>query len=181
MTWIRLALIAAVLAALAAGAAAVRSHLIGVGEQRVQARWDAQNAVDQAETLRLERERSAEQLIKFRNAERISHEQARLQAARLQRIAAGDAVADRLRSTIDRLNRRDVSAAAGDPGAVALAEGAATARQLFGSCTERYRGLAEKADRLGDQVSGLQDDALHVCRAAAQPKQSIDPLKEARP
>ncbi|WP_293602802.1 hypothetical protein [Polaromonas sp. 17-63-33] len=73
----RLAIIAAVLAALAAGAAAVRSHLIGVGEARTQARWDKQKAIDQAETLRLERERSADQLIKFRNAERISDEQAK--------------------------------------------------------------------------------------------------------
>ncbi|OZA85450.1 MAG: hypothetical protein B7X65_21580 [Polaromonas sp. 39-63-25] len=77
MTWMRLAIIAAVLAALAAGAAAVRSHLIGVGEARTQARWDKQKAIDQAETLRLERERSADQLIKFRNAERISDEQAK--------------------------------------------------------------------------------------------------------
>lgn len=169
MNWIRLALIAAALAALAAGGAAVRSHLIDVGEQRMQTRWDAQIAVDQAKTLELERERNAEQLLKFRNAERISDEQTKREAAGKLRIAAGDAVADRLRGTIERLNRRDVSAAAGDPGSVALAEGAATARQLFGSCTERYRGLAEKADRLRDQVSGLQDDAVHVCRPIQQP------------
>lgn len=172
MNWIRLALIAAVLAALAAGAAAVRSHLIDVGEQRVQTRWDAQKAVDQAKTLELERERSAEQLIKFRNAERISDEQTKLEAARLRRIANGDAVADSLRNTIDRLNRRDVSTAAGDPRSVALAEEAATARQLFGSCTERYRGLAAQADGLRDQVSGLQDDALLVCRAEPQPNKT---------
>lgn len=181
MTWIRLAIMAAVLAALAAGAAAVRSHLIGVGEARTQAQWDKQKAVDQAETLRLERLAQAEQLIKFRNAERISDEQAKLEAARLRRIAAGDAVADRLRSTIERLNRRDVSAAAGDPAAVALAQGAATARELFGSCTERYRGLASEADRLRDQVSGLLADAMFVCRAAPPTNQPIDTLKEVRP
>lgn len=178
---VRLALIAAVLAALAAGAAAVRSHLIGVGEARTQARWDAQKAVDQAETLRLERLAQAEQLIKFRNAERISDEQAKLEAARLRRIAAGDAVADRLRSTIERLNRRDVSAAAGDPRSVALAEGAATARELFGSCNQAFLGLAAEADRLRDQVAGLQDDAMFVCRAAAQTNPPIDTLKEVRP
>lgn len=181
MNWMRLALIAAVLAALAAGAAAVRSHLIGVGEQRVQARWDAQKAVDQAETLRLARLAHAEQLIKFRNAERISDEQARLEAARLRRIAAGDAVADRLRGTIEALNRRDMSAAGSDAGAAALAQGAATARELFGSCTERYRGLASEADRLRDQVSGLLVDAMFVCRAAPPTNQPIDTLKEVRP
>ncbi|OZA86814.1 MAG: hypothetical protein B7X65_15195 [Polaromonas sp. 39-63-25] len=77
MNWVRIAIIAAVLAALAAAGLAVRSHLIGVGEARTQAQWDKQKAVDQAETLRLERERSADQLIKFRNAERISDEQAK--------------------------------------------------------------------------------------------------------
>lgn len=181
MNWMRLALIAAVLAALAAGAAAVRSHLIGVGEARTQAQWDKQKAVDQAETLRLARLANAEQLIKFRNAERISDEQARLEAARLRRIAAGDAVADRLRGTIDALNRRDMSAAGSDAGAAALAQGAATARELFGSCTERYRGLAENADRLRDQVAGLLADAMFVCRAAPPTNQPIDTLKEVRP
>lgn len=169
MTWLRLALVAAVVAALVAAGTAVRSHLIGIGEQRVQARWDAQKVVAQAETLRLERERNADQMLRFRNAERISDEQAKLEAARQRRIAAGDAVADSLRSTIERLNRRDVSTAGGDPRSVALAQEAATARQLFGSCTERYRGLAEKADGLRDQVSGLQNDALFVCRSAQQP------------
>lgn len=168
MTWIRLALIAAVLAALAAGAAAVRSHLIGVGEARTQARWDDQKAVDLAETLRLERERSADQLIKFRNAERISDEQAKREALRERRIRDGDVVAERLRNTIATLNQRDVSAAGSDPRSIALAEGAATARELFGSCTQEYRSLGAEAERLKDQVAGLQDDAMFVCRAPKQ-------------
>ncbi|HQS39224.1 MAG TPA: hypothetical protein PKX42_03265 [Polaromonas sp.] len=156
------------LAALAAGAAAVRSHLIGVGEARTQARWDKQKAIDQAETLRLERERSADQLIKFRNAERISDEQAKRESLREKRIRAGDAVADQLRSAIDTLNRRDVSTAGSDPGSIALAQGAATARELFGSCNQAFLGLAAEADRLRDQVAGLQDDAMFVCRAPKQ-------------
>ncbi|HQR97592.1 hypothetical protein [Polaromonas sp.] len=168
MNWVRIAIIAAVLAALAAAGLAVRSHLIGVGEARTQAQWDKQKAVDQAETLRLERERSADQLIKFRNAERISDEQAKREALRERRIRAGDAVADQLRSAIETLNRRDVSAAGSDPGSVALAEGAATARELFGSCNQALLGLAAEADRLSDQVAGLQDDAMFVCRAPKQ-------------
>lgn len=173
MSWLRLALVAAVVAALVATGATVRSHLIGQGDAqgtaRVQTAWDKQKLVDQAESLRLERVRNADQLLKFRNAERISDEQAKLEATRTRRIAAGDAVADSLRNTIDALNRRDLSTAGGDPRSVALAEEAATARQLFGSCTERYRGLAEKTDGLRDQVTGLQDDALYVCRSAQQP------------
>jgi hypothetical protein len=185
MTWARLALIAALLAALAAGAAAVRSHLIGVGEACTQARWDQQKAVDLAETLRLERERSAEQLIKFRNAERISDDQDKRAAARERLIVAGNAVADRLRNTIDTLNRGDLSAAGSDAGAIALAQGAATARELFGSCNRAFLGLAAEADRLRDQVAGLQADALFVCRAAntqtkpetnKQPERALEPL-----
>lgn len=173
MSWLRLALIGALLAALAAGGAAIRSHFIGVGEARMQSRWNAQKAVDQAETLRLEQERSAEQLLKFKNAERITDEQQKLEDTRLRRIAAGDAVVDRLRNTIDTLNRRDLSTAGGDPRAVALAEEAATARQLFGSCSESYRRLAADADGLRDQVSGLQDFALNVCQAGA-PGKTLD-------
>ena len=165
MTWIRLALIAAVLAALTAGAAAVRSHLIGVGEQRVQALWDAQSAADLAETLRLARLAHADQLIKFRNAERISDDQAKREAARSRRDAARDLAIDGMRNTIDALNQRDVSTAGSDPRAIALAEGAATARELFGSCNQAFLGLAAEADRLRDQVAGLQDDAMFVCRA----------------
>nr|WP_293595168.1 hypothetical protein [Polaromonas sp. 39-63-25] len=73
-----------------------------------------------------------------------------------------------LRSAIETLNRRDVSAAGSDPGSVALAEGAATARELFGSCNQALLGLAAEADRLSDQVAGLQDDAMFVCRAPKQ-------------
>lgn len=169
MSWLRLALIGVLLAALAAGGAAIRSHFIGVGEARIQSRWDAQKTVDQAETLRLERERSAEQLLKFKNAERISDEQQKLEEARLRRIAAGDAVADRLRNTIDALNRRDLSTASGAPRSIAIAQEAATARQLFGSCTEKYRSLGADADGLRDQVSGLLDYVAKVCRPSEQP------------
>jgi|GEM_PF-2401435 len=179
LNWMRIAIIAAVLAALVAAGLAVRSHLIGVGEARTQAQWDTQKAVDQAETLRLERERSADQLIKFRNAERISDDQAKREALRDQRIAVGSAVNKRLLDTIETLNRRDVSAAGSDPGSIALAQGAATARELFGSCNQAFLGLAAETDRLRDQVAGLQDDAMFVCRAAKQTnktERALEPL-----
>lgn len=179
MTLIRAAIIAALVGLLVAASLAVRSHLIGVGEARTQARWDQQKAIDQAETLRLERERSADQLIKFRNAERITDEQAKLEALREQRIAVSSAVNKRLLDTIETLNRRDVSAAGSDPGSVALAKGAATARELFGSCNQALLGMAAEADRLRDQVAGLQDDAMFVCRAPKQtnkPERALEPL-----
>lgn len=171
----RLAIVAALIGIVTAAGMAVRSHLIGVGESRTQARWDQQKAVDQAETLRLERERSADQLIKFRNAERISDEQAKREALREQRIAVGSAVNKRLLDTIETLNRRDLSAAGSDPGSVALAKGAATARELFGSCNQTLLGMAAEADRLRDQVAGLYDDAMFVCRAPKQTNNGASP------
>lgn len=172
MSWGRLLLIAAALAALGWGANALVSHFIGIGDQRgasrVQAAWNEQKAVDQQKTLELERERSAEQLLKFRNAERIADEQAHRDAVRDGRIAAGNAVADSLRSTIERLDRRDLSEAGGDSRSIALAQSAATARELFGSCNQAQLDLAAEADRLRDQVAGLQADAMYVCRAPQQ-------------
>lgn len=174
-TLVRLAIVAALIGLVTAAGMAVRSHLIGVGEARTQARWDQQKAVDQAETLRLERERSADQLIKFRNAERINDEQAKREALREQRIAVGSAVNRRLLDTIETLNRRDMSAAGSDPGSVALAKGAAAARELFGSCNQAFLGMAAEADRLRDQVAGLYDDAMFVCRAPKQTNNGASP------
>ena len=172
---VRLAIVAALIGIVTAAGMAVRSHLIGVGEARTQARWDQQKAVDQAETLRLERERSADQLIKFRNAERISDDQAKREALRNQRIAGGNAVNKRVLDTIETLDQRDVSAAGSDPRSVALAKGAATARELFGSCNKAFLGLAAEADRLRDQVAGLYDDAMFVCRAPKQTNNGVSP------
>lgn len=168
MTWLRLALIAAVVAALVAAGAAVRSHFVSQGDvqgaARVQSRWDAQKLVDQAEGLRLQQEADAEQLRKFRNSERNAYEQAQRDAATARRSAAATAAVVSLRSTIDTLNQRDLSAASGDASAAALAGHAATARELLGSCSEKHRELATAADGLRDQVTGLLDDATHVCR-----------------
>jgi len=168
MTWLRFIVIASLVAAIGVGLQALRSHLIGIGEaigeERVQGRWDKQKLIDSAETQRLARERAAEQAERDHNAQRNANEQAQREEAARRRIAAGNAVAERLRRTIDALNQRDLSAAGGDPRSAALAAEAAAARQLFGSCSERYRGLAADADILRDQVIGLQADAMFVCR-----------------
>lgn len=63
-------------------------------------------------------------------------------------------VANSLRDEIDRLNSRPMP---DDPRLAACFGEANTARELLGSCTEEYRGVAEKADGLRDQVTGLQE------------------------
>ena len=168
MTLTRFLLYLGLAAAVALGVRAIRAHDVSVGyaqgAARVQAEWDGQKIVDQAASLRLRQDASAEQLLKFRNAERNQDEQAKREAAYQRRIAAGSVLADSLQHTITRLDRRDLSEGAGDARAGALAESATLARELFGSCTQRYRWVAGEADRLRDQVAGLQADAMYVCR-----------------
>ena len=171
MTLTRLLLYAGLLAAVMLGISSIRACDVAKGDAqgaaRVMAQWNDQKNVDQAKSLELERQRRADELTGFRNAERINDEQAKREALREQRIAVGNAVADKLRSAIDRLNRRDMSQAGSDPGAVALAQEAATARELFGSCNKAQLGLAAEADSLRDQVAGLQEFAVKVCRAGS--------------
>lgn len=164
MNWLRLALWAAVGAAVIATVAAVRSHWIGVGEARVQTRWDAQQRVDLDETLTLERERNADQLIRFKNAERNTDEQARLEALRAQRDRATAAERDGLLSTIAALNGRAVPGTCDAACVAALTREATVARELLGRCAARYTSVAFGADELRDQVIGLQTDATTVCR-----------------
>lgn len=167
MNWLRIGLYAFVVAAIASAVMLVRAHWIGVGQARIQARWDAQKVVDDAETLRRERQANAEQLARFKNAERNADEQANREAARSQRDAALGRRLAGLRATIAALNRRPLPAPSDDAGVAALAGEAATARELLGRCSERYRTVASAADELRDQVIGLQADAATVCRGSA--------------
>ncbi|MDZ7920739.1 hypothetical protein [Rhodoferax sp.] len=163
----RALLIAGLVAAIAAGALALRSHFVRQGDiqgaARVQALWDAQVRVDQAESLRLQQQANADLLHKFRNAERIRDEDNQRALARTARERAAATRIGSLLDTIEALNRRDMSEAAANPGAAGIAQSATTARELFGSCAAAHSGLAAEADRLRDQVSGLQDFALNVC------------------
>jgi hypothetical protein len=168
MRWPLYLLYAAMAAAVLLGIKAIRASDvnkgIAIGAAQTQKNWDDQKAVDTVATLERERERNADMLTRFRNAERNAYEQAKRDALRERRIRDGDAVADRLRSTIETLNQRDLSTAGTDPSAAAIAGGAATARELFRSCTQSYRSLGAEAERLKDQVIGLQADAMFVCR-----------------
>ncbi len=178
MSLTRLLLYAGLFAAVMLGISSIRACDVAKGDAqgaaRVMAQWNDQKIVDQAKSLELERGRRADELTGFRNAERINDEQAKREAVRERRIAAGDAVADKLRSATDRLNRRDMSKAGSDPGAVALAQEAATARELFGSCNQAQLGVAAEADSLRDQVAGLQAFAVNVCRAGSAPAPAKD-------
>lgn len=168
MNWIRIALWAACCAALLAGAAWLRAHFVSEGFEQgsaaVQSHWDEQKRVDLQASLDLERERSREQLLRFKNAERNTDEQTRLAAERLARDGRAAAQLQRLLATIATLNRRELPGPTDDAGVAALAREATTSRELLGRCAARYRSVAAGADELRDQVTGLQTDALTVCR-----------------
>lgn len=139
-----------------------QSHLISQGDARgaarVQHAWDTQENARNAATAR-------DNAIKFRNAERTAHEDAKRKAARLVRAAAAAAAVRGLHAEIARLNSRPDPYPAGDAGLAACAGEAATARELFGESAGAYQELAGEADELRDQVAGLQDFAANVCRA----------------
>lgn len=167
MSWIKALIVAALVAAAAFGLAQLRAHWVGVGEARVQARWDqaTTQAVERAASAALEKNR--DDLARFRASERNSDEQNRLEFDRSAHLAAARAESERLRSAIAE---RDAAASAvpatGDPSVAAFAREAATARELLGRCQARYLGVAEAAEELRDQVTGLQADA-RMCRSAA--------------
>lgn len=167
MNWIRLGIALAIAVAISAGIAAVRAHWIGLGEARVQAQWDARNKADADLALQLAQERARDQAVTYRNAERTAHEHHRREADRAARLAVVERNLAGLRDAIAKLDADDLSAAAADPRVAAIAQRAAAARELLGSCAARFADVAGKAQRLADQVAGLRDFALNVCRAGA--------------
>lgn len=148
-----LAVVVAVLCVLL-GVQTVR--LSGVTAEFAGYRADVAENTRKAEALAREKENTMRA-----SAEKIAYDQAQKEAELAARVAAADAVADGLRNEIDRLNAAPVPA---DAGAAAFAGQARTARKLLGACAERYRGLAQDADRIRDQVIGLQGFVAEVCR-----------------
>ena len=161
---IRSIAIALAISAAIAGVKFWQSHLVSKGDAqgaaRVQHAWDTQENARNVATAR-------DNAIKFRNAERTAHEDAKREAARRARNADSLAAVRSLHTEIARLNSRPDSYPAGDAGLVACAGEARTARELFGESAGAYQELAAEADGLRDQVIGLQDFAISVCRAGS--------------
>lgn len=124
--------------------------------QRVQAEKDllsyktqvAQNT-QAAEAAMREAERKMQD-----EADRIARDAESRQKALSDRVVSSQRVVAGLRDEIDRLNARP---APENPELAACFAEARVARELLGSCSEEYRGVAQEADGLRDQVTGLQD------------------------
>lgn len=170
MSWLRTVGYLVLAAALAGAVLATRAHLVGVGEQRVQARWDAQAKEDRRaaaeNALELERLARASEARRQAQAEEIAREQATIAASLRTATARAEQRNRSLRDTIDRLNRRDaeLSRAAANACAGSGPDGAAAeARELLGECSARRRELATEAGSLAGQVIGLQRYAA-ICQ-----------------
>lgn len=98
-------------------------------------------------------------------AERTADEAEKRRKATLDRAIAAERAEQRLRDEIAALNSRPTPEA---PGAAAAAREASAARNLLGECAARYRAVDERAQQLGDQVTGLQEFVRDVCQAGAQ-------------
>jgi hypothetical protein len=181
--WIRIAIYAAIVAAIVAAAAVVRSHWIDEGAQQqhladngsiesarkaaseVQRQWDAQKLADANARAALEEQARANDNLLRLNAERTADEAHRRDQARAARLADAERTAAGLRDAITKLDADDLSEASADPRVAAIARRAVAARQLLGSCQSRYASVAAAADRHRDQATGLRDFALNVCHA----------------
>ena len=167
---VRIAVTLALTLAAVLGVDTYRAHLVAKGDvqgaARVQAAWGQQEAERSAATAR-------DNATKFRNAERVAHEDAQREAARLARDAAAATAVRSLRAEVAHLNQRAHPYPANDAGLAACAGEAATARELFGESAGAYSELAAEADGLRDQVAGLQDFARAVCRAPTYPTEAI--------
>ena len=159
---VRLAVTLALALAAVLGVGTYRAHLMAKGDSqgaaRVQAAWDKQEADRSAATAQ-------DNATKNRNAERVAHEDAQREAARLARDAAAATAVRSLRAEVARLNQRAHPYPANDAGLAACACEAATARELLQDSAAAYSDVAAAADGLRGQVAGLQDFVRGVCRA----------------
>lgn len=166
------------------------AHLMAVGDaqgaQRVRTEWataEAKRRADEMEAWaaasrkRAQNEAIAreEEQAKQIQAERIAREQAQREGALRAALGRADARNRSLLDTIVQLNAQlapggnDMPGASQSAGTAALVDAARTARELLGSCSRRYAAVAAEADRLGTQVSGLQDFVRTVVPTAQEP------------
>lgn len=164
MTEIRIIVLVVVVLATVFGVGAWRKSLIAEGDKagaaRVQAEWDAVEEKRKATTAQ-------DNVIRFRNTERISDADQKRQSVRTGNAAAVDSAVASLRNETSRLNlRRPNPDAAGDARLAACVGEATTARELLTESATAYSAVAKQADELRDQVTGLQDYAYSVCGAS---------------
>jgi predicted nucleic acid-binding Zn-ribbon protein len=169
MNWIKDNLImvlagALVAAVLASGVQSYRLAAVKADFAEARAEWSAQVA-ESSEQARMASEsyRALETKMNTRQQE-IANEHANQIRARDSDLAAARQRLDSLRHAIAAAESRqpaDPTQASAQPDAPATGTGA-----LLGACAERYAELGNEADRLSDQVRGLQSHVVSLsCQA----------------
>lgn len=170
-SWTKYAAFAIAVAAVVGTLLYGRAHYIAIGEATAQAECQQANDKREREDAEAARKREAAERTKEQTrqqeADRIANEQAQKDRARDARDQRAAVTTRSLRATIDELNRQleGLSGTSTDPERASLVNGTRVARELLGSCAERYREVAADADRYRDQVGGLQSFAKHACDA----------------
>jgi hypothetical protein len=110
-------------------------------------------------------ERTRNLVIQVRNNERIAeNDEARQKALRVE-LAAAESALERMRRDNAKARRdRPVPTASN---AAALADEAATARDLLQECSARYQQVDGEAKSMGAQLIGLQSYVVAVCQAGS--------------
>jgi hypothetical protein len=121
-------------------------------------RTNAANAIALQKLERVARER--EQQLQTQ-VERITNESNEKAKVLSRRVADGDAAVLRLRNDLKRL--ADARPAPTDSGSAVVAREASTVGELLGACATEYRNVAQSADELRDQVTGLHDYIKNTC------------------
>ena len=127
---------------------------------RVEAQFSTYKAEVAENTRKAEAEARIKEQAMQRQSERVANEVAKKQSVLAARASTTELVAGQLRDEIARLNSRPAPT---DPSIAAIAREASTARKLLGTCSTEYRGVAQGADSLRDQVTGLQDFIAAIC------------------
>jgi len=166
MTKLKLILSGGLAVALIAALLLLRWHWIGVGEERIQAKWDAQ--VQQLQTAAAKHEADLLKQIRTQESQlNKTNERINLDYAQREGIAVihSDAA-----TAANNSLQQSITSAAGHRGlptpgqdsctcAAAYAD-AAKARELLGRCSAEYTALAATTDGLANQVIGLRQYAV---------------------
>ena len=113
-------------------------------------------------TRKAEAEARAKEQAMRTDMEKIANEHEQKETELASRARRAESAADRLRLDIERLNAGAMPA---DPAAAAIVQQARSARELLGACATEYRSVAEGAEQLRIQLSGLQGYVSKVCLA----------------
>lgn len=129
------------------------------GVKVTKADWDKEIAVQTQERLAAEQAARKEEQRRVQEAQAVIDGATQREAASRARAVAAERAAVGLRDTIAMLNSRP---APSNPEAAGYADEARRSRELLGTCSTEYTGVAAQADELRDQVTGLQDWVSHV-------------------